>query len=79
MLDGAGMYLRERTWLRVEGPNSKGLESNGDEFAQFVLSETVTAGAILFVLTLVGAAIAGAVQAIRPVPAPALKAGPSST
>ena len=42
--------------------------TNGEEFGQFVLSETISAGATLFVLTLAGAAIAGAVQAIRPVP-----------
>jgi hypothetical protein len=53
--------------------------TNGDEFAQFVLSETLAAGATLFALALSGAAIAGAWQAIRPVPAPVLKAGPSST
>ncbi len=53
--------------------------TNSEEFGQFVISETLSAGAILFVLTLGGAALAGAWQAIRPVPAPALKAGPSST
>lgn len=53
--------------------------TNGAEFGQFVLSETLAAGAILFGLTVGGAAIAGLWQAIRPEPAPALKAGPSST
>jgi hypothetical protein len=53
--------------------------TNSEEFGKFVVSETLSAGAILFVLTLGGAALAGAWQAIRPVPAPALKAGPSST
>jgi hypothetical protein len=53
--------------------------TNGDDFAQFVLNEALGAGVILFGLTLGGAAIAGAWQAIRPVPAPVVQAEVSST
>ena len=53
--------------------------TNGDDFAQFVLNEALGAGVILLGLTLGGAAIAGAWQAIRPVPAPVVQAEASST
>ena len=69
----------ECTYMRYvaegRGPELEGAGiSNGQQFSSFVLSESLAAGVTLFVLTMGGAALAGAWQALRPAPARLAKA-----